>query len=114
MQNLSHEYIEAHTLRLDASGRGGGIEIEVTDLFKPTQDGDALKMTAYQNYLGGGMLGAIQSSSNFLPLDPKEKEQLKTYAEDLKKYFHTLTNHDGDEWEEATFEENQRRPESAY
>ena len=34
--------------------RGGGIEIDLTDF---GYDGE--KMTAYQNYLGGGLLGGV-------------------------------------------------------
>jgi hypothetical protein len=108
-----NKYIKDHTIRCEASPRGGGIEIDCSELF-PYIEGN-LGMTAYQNYLGGGMLGAIASDSNFKndirPTDHKKFEKLEL---ELKKYFHKLTNHEGDEWEEASFEENQRRPVSAY
>jgi hypothetical protein len=95
------------TLRLDASGRGGGIEIDLTDFGY-----DHHKMTAYQNYLGGGMLGSIGNDCTYP--NWREMADLVELAEELAKYFHSLTNHEDDEWESATFEDNQNRPNSAY
>ena len=46
--------IENAILREELSSRGGGVEIDLTYF---GYEGE--KMTAYQNYLGGGMLGAI-------------------------------------------------------
>lgn len=112
------DYIETHTLRCEASYRGGGIEISLNDLLgKDTDvDEDEFLMTAYQNYLGGGMLGAISSSYNFnlSSLTKKDQKTVSEITEALKRYFHNLTNHEDDEWESATFEENQNRPGSAY
>ena len=73
-------------------------------------------MAAYQNYLGGGMLGSIQSNHNIFrtSFTTTEASKLEKIAEELKRYFHELTNHDDDEFESATFEENQKRPSSAY
>jgi hypothetical protein len=34
--------------------------------------------------------------------------------EALKRYFHNLTNHEGDEREEETYEQNQLKPASAF
>jgi len=45
---------EEITLRLEISSRSGGIEIDLTRKGFPNQ-----KMSAYQNYLGGGMLGKV-------------------------------------------------------
>lgn len=108
-----HEYIETHTLRCEASYRGGGIEIDASEYLGI----EGARMTAYQNYLGGGMLGAIQGSMNGAiernAHASKYRKALKLNSA-LKRYYHELTNHDDDEWESATFEENQRRPESAY
>jgi hypothetical protein len=97
-------FIEENTLRVEASYRGGGIEIDVSELF-----GEGKKITAYQNYLGGGMLGSICSDINFIP-EEKEEEKVQELQEELKKYFHNLTNHEDDEWESASYEENQSRP----
>jgi hypothetical protein len=93
------------TLRQALSSRGGGIEIDLTSLgFKGE------RMAAYQNYLGGGMLGAIQCNSTVNTTSKK----LNDISEQLMRYFHSLTNHEDDEWESATFEQNQNRPKSAY
>jgi hypothetical protein len=106
------EYIENNTIRCEASYRGGGIEIDATEYLGEKYP---LNMTAYQNYLGGGMLGAIGGSCEGQLRDYPKSIQTKALRlnEELKAYFHNLTNHD-DEWEGATFEENQSRPVSAY
>jgi hypothetical protein len=106
------------TTRQQLSTRGGGVEIDLTTLgFK------GHKMSAYQNYLGGGMLGAIQvndtirSQASNIPLQlefSNRFKELDEIGEKLMRYFHGLTNHEDDEWESATFEENQTRPNSAY
>ena len=99
--------IESTTLRVQASYRGGGIEIDLTDWGYPGE-----KMTAYQNYLGGGMLGRINNDSTIR--DWRSDNDLSDIADKLARYFHSLTNHEDDEWESATFEQNQNRPTSAY
>lgn len=108
------EYIKNNTIRLEASHRGGGIEIDAEEFVGL----DGAKMTAYQNYLGGGMLGSIQSSKNFTTgKDEKMAERAEILAEALKKYFHNITNEeagDYDEWNAGEFEAVQNRPESAY
>lgn len=105
------EYIEDNTLRCEASYRGGGIEIDASDyLLTP-----GAKMTAYQNYLGGGMLGAIQFDCNIRGWQDTEiADRVRELSDELMRYFHNLTNHEDDEWEAATFEQNQNRPGSAY
>ena len=106
------EYIEAHTIRCEASYRGGGIEIDRSELFPYIEEAG---MTAYQNYLGGGMLGSIQSSNNFeAELHKKDLKKFETLREELKRYFNNLTNHEDDEWESETYEKNQLKPASAY
>lgn len=111
-------YIEENTLRCEASCRGGGIEIDCSELFPKLAEkyNEQLLMSAYQNYLGGGLLGSVQSSVNFdrSELSKKDQKKFDEVQEALKKYFHSLTNHVGNEWEETTFEEDQLRPESAY
>lgn len=93
-------------IRQSISSRGGGIEIELNTLgFK------GAKMTAYQNYLGGGMLGSIQNDCTIN--NWRENEKLVRIAEGLAKYFHSLTNPD-DEWEGMSFENRQAMPASAY
>ena len=110
--------IEKITLRTEISSRGGGIEIDLTTLgFR------GHKMSAYQSYLGGGMLGAIQVNDTIRSQDSNIRLQLEfsgrfkeldKIGEELMRHFHDLTNHEDDEWESATFEENQRRPTSSY
>jgi len=110
-----NKYIEENTIRCEVSRRGGGIEIGISNLFPNLEDG---RVSAFQNYLGGGMLGKINTDKNF-DLDKecmseKEGEILSELVEQLKRYFHDLTNHEDDEWEKATYKENQSRPASAY
>ena len=103
--------IEDNIIRIDASGRGGGIEIDVSSLF-----GEGCKMSAYQNYLGGGLLGAIQSDINFMPSEKQKKDVLKL-SEELKRYFHDITNEaasEYDEWNGMSYEKNQSMPSSGY
>jgi hypothetical protein len=96
------------TLREKLSTRGGGIEIDLSRFgFKGG------KMSAYQNYLGGGMLGkvccndSIRSQSGY-ELTDKQEAKLDKIAERLKKHFHTLNNNEG------SYEENQKLSNSAY
>ncbi len=103
--------IEENIIRLDASRRGGGIEIDVSNLF-----GEGCKMSAYQNYLGGGLLGSIQSDINFIPSEEQKADVLEL-SEKLKRYFHDITNEYAagcDEWNEMSYEQNQNMPTSAY
>jgi len=105
--NLDEIDFKEIAIRLEASHRGGGIEISLDTLGY-----EGVKMTAYQNYLGGGMLGSIGNCCNLR--DWKNDETLVKIADKLARYFHSLTNHEDDEWESATFEENQKRPSSGY
>jgi len=103
--------IEDNIIRIDASRRGGGIEIDVSELF-----GEGCKISAYQNYLGGGLLGAIQSDINFMPSEEQKKDVLKL-SEELKRYFHDITNEEAseyDEWNGMSYENNQSMPSSGY
>ena len=95
-------------LRQRVSHRGGGVEIDLTPFGY-----EGGKMIAYQNYLGGGMLGAIGNDCN-ISRDWETDDKLVNIAKHLSMYFHSLTNHSEDEFESATFEENQSRPLSAY
>lgn len=100
------------TLRQEISSRGGGIEIDLTRFgFKGE------KMSVYQNYLGGGMLGRINANDTIRafekPCTDKQNAKLDKIAERLKKYFHELTNPDT-EWEAQSYEQNQNMPSSAY
>lgn len=110
---MKNSEIKAAIIRQELSTRGGGIEISLDSFgFKGE------KMSAYQNYLGGGMLGSIKTNDTIrrqtAKTDEKTTKKLDVIANKLARYFHSLTNHKGDEFEEATFEQNQMRPVSAY
>ena len=99
------EYIENNTIRIEASRRGGGIEIDCSHIL----DTDGARMSAYQNYLGGGMLGSIQSDVNFLEsaIPESKRHLIKPLSEKLMRYFHAITNeeaNDYDEWPSADFD----------
>lgn len=103
---------EEITLRQEISSRGGGIEIDLTSL-----GFEGEKMSAYQNYLGGGMLGKVCANDTIRANSPFVEEsvarELDAIAEELKKHFHMLTNPEGT-WEEVSYEQNQLMNESAY
>ena len=92
-------------IRQSINSRGGGIEIDLQEF------GHNGRMTAYQNYLGGGLLGAIDNDCTITNWDGNPK--LEAIAMKLRQYFHGLTNPDT-EWESAEYEEIQLRPKSAY
>jgi hypothetical protein len=98
---------EEITLREEISHRGGGIEISL-DSFG--YEGE--KMTAYQNYLGGGMLGRVTNDCTIV--NWYKDEELSEIAEQLRKYFFELTNPPEDTWEYMSYEQNQKLPVSAY
>ena len=88
-------------IRQELSHRGGGIEIALDNFGFEDE-----KMTAYQNYLGGGMLGSIANDCTIR--DWRDDETLQEVANELSQYFGTLTN------PEADWNETQRMPLSAY
>ena len=103
---------EEITLRLEISSRGGGVEIDLTRKGFPGQ-----KMSAYQNYLGGGMLGKVCVNNTIQafnrPCTDKQRAKLDKISEELKRYYHSLTNPDT-EWEGQTYELNQNMAVSSY
>jgi len=107
MKNRKNINFEEITLRLKVSSRGGGIEVDLTSL-----GWDGVGMTAYQNYLGGGMLGAV--ATDCIISDWYDNKDLSEIADQLREYYHNLTNPDEDSWEGSSYEENQKRSASAY
>ncbi|MDZ7785978.1 MAG: hypothetical protein U5L95_02545 [Candidatus Saccharibacteria bacterium] len=109
METINFEEI---VLRQEIGGRGGGIEISLDTL-----GFEGEKMSAYQNYLGGGMLGRVCSSdtvrANQSFVEESVCKELDEIAEQLRKYFFELTNPDS-EWESQSYEQNQRMPSRAY
>jgi len=69
-------------IREKLSSRGGGIEIDLTP-FGKKWEGE--KMTAYQNYLGGGMLGGIANDCTFDNWE--DSKTLGVIATNLRMYF---------------------------
>ena len=100
-------------LRQEISSRGGGVEIDLTRFGFSGQ-----KMSAYQNYLGGGMLGRICDNNTInaynKPCTDKQQAKLDKIAERLKRYFHELTNPHDQEWESQSYEQNQKLPPSYF
>lgn len=95
------------TIRINlGSGRGGGMEIDLTKLGYP-----GVKMTAYQNYLGGGMLGRICNDCTIR--DWADVPRLVEIAARLREHYHGLSNPEGT-WGSTTFAQNQALPVSAY
>ena len=101
--------IKNAVIRQEVSPRGGGVEIRLDDWGYPEA-----KMTAYQNYLGGGMLGKVCSDCTIL--DYKDIERLNGLSEELKKFYLELSNsfYYDDEWASVSYEQNQLRNVSAY
>jgi len=93
---------EDKVTRMENGIRGGGIEIDLTEFGYP----DGEKMSAYQNYLGGGMLGSIQNSctiSNWM-----NDNKLLKIASELSKYYYSLTG------QQTDYDSLQERSGSAY
>jgi hypothetical protein len=97
-------------LREQVSSRGGGVEI---DLARFGFEGH--KMSVYQNYLGGGMLGKIAANNtikaNGLPCTEKQQVKLDKIALRLKKHYFTLQY---GEFNQEQFDSNQKLSVSAY
>ena len=112
-----NEYIENNILATDLSSRGGNIKVDVSELFPEIlETGEDAICGAYQNYLGGGLLGAIQSGRMF-DIDTLTEENQAIYKEltiAIKRFFHAMTNEGQGEWNESSYEENQEQPVSAY
>lgn len=98
---------EKITLRTHITSRGGGIEISLDTL---GYEGHG--MTAYQNYLGGGLLGRIANDCTVQ--NWRDDSKLVNIATQLQKYYYDLAF--GDELQDDfnTFTKVQRRPVSAY
>jgi hypothetical protein len=107
---VNQENVISAIIREQISHRGGGVEIDLSNFgFKNG------RMAAYQNYLGGGLLGAIQSNHNMnREFTKAQQKKIEKLSDILKRYLHDQTNHEDDEWECATFEQNQMRPMSGY
>lgn len=115
------QFIEDHTIDIDASRRGGVIKIDVSELFPEiVEAGDDAVMGASQNYLGGGMCGATTGGAMFQPDDLENDKQREIFFEikdQIKRYFHAITNEqveDWDEWSSVSYDQNQSMAVSGY
>ena len=106
--------IESHSISCDASHRGGTLKVDVSELFEV----ENAIMGAYQNYLGGGLRGAIVGGAMFEPSELSEKEQKVFYQlkEKIKHFFYCITNDAemNDEWTALAYDKQQSMPVSAY
>jgi len=109
--------IEANIIKCDVSYRGGVLKIDVSELFPNVEEAI---MGASQNYLGGGIAGAIVAGAMF-DVDELEsdddKEVFFELKEKIKKYFYEINNGGGDEYmvdEVNSYKQNQGLPVSAY
>jgi hypothetical protein len=103
-------------LSWDLNSRGGVLKIDASCLFDFKREPYGTECGTYQNYLGGGLLGAVCFGSNFSKDDLYKRDQnlYALFVEELKKLHHDLTNHDDDEWENQSYGQNQLMPVSAY
>lgn len=106
---LDGRAVELTTLRCDLSSRGGGFEVNLCNAGWP-----GVGMTAYQNYLGGGLLGRIMNSCTIR--DWQDSPELSHIAKELRTVLHSVTNPDPEDqpWESQTLEQNGRMPVSGY
>jgi hypothetical protein len=98
--------IQENIIREKITFRGGGVEISLNSV-----GFEGEKMTAYQNYLGGGMLGRIANDCTIK--NWRDNSELVKIADELSRYMFEVTNPEGD-WESTTYEQNQNLPISAY
>lgn len=108
--------IEAHITECDISYRGGNLKVDVSSIFPDVEDAI---MGAYQNYLGGGIAGAIIGASMFTPDDLTADQQEVFYAlkERIKKYFYAINQGGGDDYmveNVNSYDKNQIMPTSGY
>ena len=113
----AREFIEGHIISEDVSYRGGSLKVDVSELFE-TGDEPAI-MGAYQNYLGGGMAGAIQTGRQFdiSGFNKKQAKLYETMSEACKRYFYDLNAGGGDEYmveNVNSYKQNQKLPVSGY
>lgn len=108
--------IEANIISCDVSYRGGTLKVDVSELF-PTVSSPV--MGAYQNYLGGGIAGAIVGAATFSPDELSEKDQkvFRALKERIKVFFYNLNAGGGDEYmveNVNSYKQNQKLPVSGY
>lgn len=123
--------IEDNIIKCDISYRGGILKVDISSALSEAslqaieEAGEEAIAGAYQNYLGGGMAGSIQTGRSFdINLLTEEDQKIyKSLSEDIKRYFYDLNNGGGDEYiqENITgkdakngYERLQNMPKSGY
>ena len=115
-------FVAEHIKDSDISYRGGSLKIDVSELFPNVSDPT---MGAYQNYLGGGIAGAIVGGAMFSRDELETKKDLQLFddvMEACKVLFYDINNGGGDDYmqEEVTgaqaggYKKNQSMPVSGY
>lgn len=110
------EFIENNIITCDVSYRGGSLKIDVSELFTKLSNP---YMGAYQNYLGGGIAGAVVGGASFMPEELNKREQKIFFElkEVCKKYFFEINNGGGDDYMQSLgrdYKNNQTLPISGY
>ena len=110
------KFIKANIRSSDVSYRGGELKVDVSELFPEVSNPI---MGAYQNYLGGGIAGAIVGAAQFMPSELSKKDQKVFFElkEAIKQYFYEINAGGGDDYmveEVNSYEKNQRMPVSGY
>lgn len=111
-------FIEKNIIGCDISYRGGTLKVDTSELFSGIEKPI---MGAYQNYLGGGIAGAICGGASFVPDELSKKDQKVFFElkEAIKKYFYEVNNGGGDEYMQEnitgrdaknSYEQNQNLP----
>ena len=118
MTELKNFDIAKNIIGDNTSHRGGTIKVDVSEIFP---DVDVPTMGAYQNYLGGGIAGAICGAAMFMPdslANDKEREIFFALKEKIKQYY--LFNARGEKFDinadtnTKEYQANQAMPVSAY
>lgn len=89
--------ISEYVIREQISYRGGGVEIDLTEFGYEDE-----LMSAYQNYLGGGMLSLIGNSCTVA--DWQSDKELIEVARQVREYFYERMYESGfiDEYNQET------------
>ena len=116
MKKDYREFIENHITDCDISYQGGTLKVDVSELFPKVDDPI---MGAYQNYLGGGIAGAIVGAAQFEPSELSKKDQKVFFElkEQIKKYFYEANNGGGNEYMQDnynSYNRNKNLPVSGY
>jgi len=107
MQKYNYtKFIEDNTIKCDISHRGGSLKVDLTGLFSQKsleaieKANEQVHAGAYQNYLGGGIAGSIQSGRSF-DINLLTKSDYKKYVEfsdAVTRYFYDINNGGGDDY----------------